>query len=142
MAASLVGKCAQVRVSSVLNRDVKQFGKKHLFDGKEDTCWNSDQGSPQWIEIQFQTSLKLQELHIQFQGGFAGRECSIEGSEVPGREMKKIAEFYPEDVNSLQIFQLPGEPTVASLKILFLNSTDFFGRITIYKLDIKGQEVS
>ena len=31
------------RVSSVLNRDVKQFGKKFMFDGEEDTCWNSDQ---------------------------------------------------------------------------------------------------
>ncbi|XP_010167502.2 nuclear receptor 2C2-associated protein, partial [Antrostomus carolinensis] len=32
------------RVSSVLNRDVKQFGKKHMFDASEETCWNSDQG--------------------------------------------------------------------------------------------------
>jgi len=32
-----------VRVSSVLNRDKKQFGKSHMFDGKEDTCWNSDE---------------------------------------------------------------------------------------------------
>ena len=31
------------RVSSVLNRDTKQFGKSHLFDGDEETCWNSDQ---------------------------------------------------------------------------------------------------
>ena len=29
-------------VSSVFQKDHKQFGKKHLFDGKEDTCWNSD----------------------------------------------------------------------------------------------------
>ena len=31
------------RVSSVLNRDVTQYGKKFLFDKREDTCWNSDQ---------------------------------------------------------------------------------------------------
>ena len=31
------------RVSSVLNRDVKQFGKKHMFDNDDETCWNSDQ---------------------------------------------------------------------------------------------------
>ncbi|CAG2163778.1 unnamed protein product [Oppiella nova] len=30
-------------VSSVLNKDVKQFGKQFLIDGKEDTSWNSDQ---------------------------------------------------------------------------------------------------
>ena len=31
------------RVSSVLNRDVKQFGKQCMFDGDDETCWNSDQ---------------------------------------------------------------------------------------------------
>ena len=31
------------RVSSTLNRDTKQFGKKYLFDGRNETCWNSDQ---------------------------------------------------------------------------------------------------
>ena len=31
------------RVSSTLNRDTKQFGKKYLFDGRSETCWNSDQ---------------------------------------------------------------------------------------------------
>lgn len=33
------------RVSSVLNRNTRQFGKKHLFDQDEETCWNSDQVS-------------------------------------------------------------------------------------------------
>ena len=32
----------------MLNRDVKQFGKKFLFDGQDDTCWNSDQVSRPW----------------------------------------------------------------------------------------------
>ena len=31
------------RVSSVLNRDLRQFGKQFMFDGSEETCWNSDQ---------------------------------------------------------------------------------------------------
>lgn len=31
------------RVSSVLNRNSRQFGKKYLFDEDEETCWNSDQ---------------------------------------------------------------------------------------------------
>ncbi|CAB3386450.1 Hypothetical predicted protein [Cloeon dipterum] len=31
------------RVSSTLNRNVKEYGKKFMFDGQEDTCWNSDQ---------------------------------------------------------------------------------------------------
>jgi hypothetical protein len=31
------------RVSSVLNKDTKSYGKQFLSDGKEETCWNSDQ---------------------------------------------------------------------------------------------------
>ncbi len=27
----------------MLNKDVKQFGKKFMFDGLDETCWNSDQ---------------------------------------------------------------------------------------------------
>lgn len=27
----------------MLNRNTRQFGKKHLFDQNEETCWNSDQ---------------------------------------------------------------------------------------------------
>ena len=27
----------------MLNRDVRQFGKKFMFGGKDETCWNSDQ---------------------------------------------------------------------------------------------------
>uniref|UniRef100_A0A8C1VH41 Nuclear receptor 2C2-associated protein n=1 Tax=Cyprinus carpio TaxID=7962 RepID=A0A8C1VH41_CYPCA len=43
MAESLICNNTQSRVSSVLNRDVRQFGKKFMFDSNEETCWNSDQ---------------------------------------------------------------------------------------------------
>ena len=31
------------RVSSVLNKETKSYGKQFLTDNKEETCWNSDQ---------------------------------------------------------------------------------------------------
>ena len=31
------------RASSVLNRNVREFGVARLFDGGHDTCWNSEQ---------------------------------------------------------------------------------------------------
>ncbi|NWH83179.1 NR2CA protein, partial [Piaya cayana] len=67
------------RVSSVLNRDVKQFGKKHMFDTSEETCWNSDQGTSQWVTLDFPNTVKVSQLHIQFQGGFSSRLCTLEG---------------------------------------------------------------
>ncbi|KAJ1085684.1 hypothetical protein NDU88_005810 [Pleurodeles waltl] len=102
MAASVLGAETVSRVSSVLNRDVKQFGKKYLFDGNEDTCWNSDQGSSQWILMEFPTSVQVSELHIQFQGGFTSRTAKLEGSRK-NEDFVKILDFYPEDTNALQI---------------------------------------
>lgn len=131
----LTDKCSRIRVSSVLNRDTKQFGKKYLLDGEDDTCWNSDQGSPQWIAVDFDEPETVTEIKIRFQGGFAGRECWTESLDTS----EKLLEFYPDDVNSLQSFTLDKPQTVKSIKVVFNNSTDFFGRITIYQFDILGE---
>jgi hypothetical protein len=32
-------------VSSVLNKDNKMYGKNHMFDSSEESCWNSEQVS-------------------------------------------------------------------------------------------------
>ncbi|KFW07102.1 Nuclear receptor 2C2-associated protein, partial [Fulmarus glacialis] len=129
------------RVSSVLNRDVKQFGKKHMFDASEETCWNSDQGTCQWVTLDFPHTVKVSQLHIQFQGGFSSRLCTLEGCRA-GEELVKISDLYPEDVNAMQIsfavFQLE-ETVLDKLKITFENSTDFFGRIVVYHLRVLGE---
>ncbi|XP_072038005.1 nuclear receptor 2C2-associated protein-like [Amphiura filiformis] len=138
MAASCIAKHGppKCRVSSVLNRDVKQFGKKYMFDDNEETCWNSDQGSPQWILLEFQSAVELQELQIQFQGGFVGKECWIEGSTTDANDLHKICDIHPKDDNSLQSFDIPGGHTAKFMRLTFASSTDFYGRITIYKLDV------
>uniref|UniRef100_A0A8C3UGT2 Nuclear receptor 2C2 associated protein n=1 Tax=Catharus ustulatus TaxID=91951 RepID=A0A8C3UGT2_CATUS len=117
------------RVSSVLNRDVKHFGKQHLFDGSEETCWNSDQGTSQWVTLDFPRPVKVSELHIQFQGGFSSRLCTLEGE-----ELVKISELYPQD-NHVE------ETVLDKLKITFGSSTDFFGRIVIYHLGVLGERL-
>lgn len=55
-------------VSSVLNRDVKQFGKKFLFDNNDDTCWNSDQVSN--VAIIFWTSVMSHQQHVNISNKF------------------------------------------------------------------------
>ncbi|XP_065102122.1 nuclear receptor 2C2-associated protein isoform X1 [Paramisgurnus dabryanus] len=140
MAASLICNNTQSRVSSVLNRDVKQFGKKFMFDANEETCWNSDQGGSQWVILDFPQPVKATDLRLQFQGGFSGKSCKLEGS-AKENDLKHILDFYPEDDNSLQSFPIPDSPLVQRLKIVFENSTDFFGRIIVYTLDILGEKV-
>ncbi|ROL40851.1 Nuclear receptor 2C2-associated protein [Anabarilius grahami] len=99
MAESLICNNTQSRVSSVLNRDVKQFGKKFMFDSNEETCWNSDQGESQWVVLEFPQSLKVSELRLQFQGGFSGKSCKLEGQSTntttafSGNTLKDLAYY-------------------------------------------------
>jgi hypothetical protein len=52
-------------------------------------------------------------------------------------EWEKLTEVYPEDVNRTQSFDLPEkEDAVKALKLVFEESSDFFGRITVYGVDL------
>ncbi|NXI54510.1 NR2CA protein, partial [Chloroceryle aenea] len=137
---SLVCADTATRVSSVLNRDGKQFGKRHMFDGSEETCWNSDQGTCQWVTLDFPRTVKVSQLHIQFQGGFSSRLCTLQGCRA-GEELVKISDLYPEDINAMQISFQVEETVLDKLKITFGNSTDFFGRIVIYHLGVLGERL-
>ncbi|XP_014786845.1 nuclear receptor 2C2-associated protein [Octopus bimaculoides] len=140
---SLIQDKTRVRVSSVLNRDVKQFGKSGLFDCRDDTCWNSSEGTPQWILVDLGIQAEIKEIAISFQGGFAGKDCWIEtSSSVNSNELKYLCKFYPEDNSTLQIFPLKESPTAQLIKIVFHTSTDFYGRIIVYKLDIIGVDLT
>ncbi|XP_045846925.1 nuclear receptor 2C2-associated protein isoform X1 [Meles meles] len=147
MTHSLVCPETVSRVSSVLNRDTRQFGKKHLFDQNEETCWNSDQGPSQWVRLEFPQRIRVSQLQIQFQGGFSSRRGHLEeptpfsaagsqGSEA----LSKIVDFYPEDNNSLQTFPVPAAE-VDQLKVTLEDATDFFGRVVIYHLRVLGERV-
>eukprot|EP00056_Hartaetosiga_gracilis_P007330 m.106857 g.106857 ORF g.106857 m.106857 type:complete len:167 (+) comp12683_c1_seq3:1610-2110(+) len=131
----------KIRVSSVLNGDATQFGKQFLCDGKEDTCWNSEQGSPQFIEMKFDDPQVVKQLKIMFQGGFAGKNCIVEGKRSKDDEYVELGRFFPEDINYEQTFNDINENnTLCSyLKITFADSTDFYGRITIYTLAVNVQ---
>lgn len=138
MTQSLVCPETVSRVSSVLNRNSRQFGKKHLFDQDEETCWNSDQGPAQWVSLEFPQCVQITQLQVQFQGGFSSRHSRLEGSRG-GEALSKIADLYPEDTNALQTFSIP-TTEVDRLKLTFEDTTDFFGRVVIYHLRVLGEK--
>ncbi|XP_014207959.1 nuclear receptor 2C2-associated protein [Copidosoma floridanum] len=122
-------------VSSVLNKNVKSYGKQFMFDSDCETCWNSDSGSPQWVLVSFPEEVCLSLVQIQFQGGFAGLKCYLEAG-PDTKDLGHVENIYPEDINSIQEFKLSSPVKSKVFKIVFETSTDFFGRIVIYQLSL------
>lgn len=58
---------------------------------------------------------------------------------------KKWTDIFPEDVNRAQEFDLIPDETVQrgveGLKLIFEQSSDFFGRITVYDLQVLGERI-
>jgi hypothetical protein len=83
-------------------------------------------------------------IYLTFQGGFVGTKCSVQTfSPSASPEWTTITYIYPEDVNRPQIFDIDTKEDELSrgidkLKLVFEESSDFFGRIVIYDLRIDG----
>ena len=147
------------------------MGKKYLTDGSPETCWTSQQvlwisfssfqeqctdalicirvtfqGLPQFIHITFSSPVIAKWLHITFQGGFVGKKCTIgaispQSAQSGASSYDNLAIIYPEDVNKKQSFCLPDCGSITQLNLLFNESSDFFGRITIYDLQVEGEHL-
>ncbi|KJE91852.1 hypothetical protein, variant 1 [Capsaspora owczarzaki ATCC 30864] len=146
-----------------------------MLDGRDDTCWNSDQGKSQTVSIELDQPVTIAGVRIMFQGGFVGNRCRIEverspaqqeaaagvspsgesslassasASEQPGlandastgsttaRKYDVLCTIYPEDNNTLQEFPFPSSQEVQRMRFVFEASTDFFGRVTVYRLEL------
>jgi hypothetical protein len=156
-----VASTLRVRVSSVLKRNVKAFGPAHMFAdpaagaGASDACWNSDAGSPQWVQLEFEPAVAAAAVALTFQGGFVGQDVQFlvapaaPTARAPAEQEAAAAtaawvpagRAEPDDVNDAQYFalELPAGVAAAgvrSLRVVFNSSTDFYGRVTVYKLDV------
>ncbi|KAJ3293923.1 Nuclear receptor 2C2-associated protein [Rhizoclosmatium sp. JEL0117] len=136
----------KVKVSSTLNKDSKSFGKQYLTDGSDETCWNSDQGTSQWIIIELPQPSSISHLHLMFQGGFTSSEVQVFAAPTgtlpsSSSEWIDVGSVYPEDSNKEQALAL-GEAGVGikaqSVKIVFSKPGDTYGRIVLYKVDLVG----
>ena len=99
-----------------------------MLDGKEKAEPNTVQDYETCLIMIIEQILEFVNL---IPGGFVGKECYVETEGT-----NKVLEFYPEDSNKLQNFYLKERINVKKIRIAFNSSTDFYGRITIYKLDV------
>ena len=152
------------KASSVLNKNTGLYGAQHMLDTKNcSSCWNSDgNNKPKIIVINFNRKVDLCHkdscIKIQFQGGFVGLKCEtyVRADENTSSyvcldddtedEDGKIIDA--EDCNELQKFDLLINNNnqesllreVRSIKLKFNESTDFYGRVTIYRFEVWGKE--
>lgn len=134
------------KVSSTLNKSA-EYGSKNMFDGTDVTCWNSDQGSPQFVFLDLCHVIKPTKIILQFQGGFVCENCIIETGMELKQLINKIDPVHPDNNNSVQEFMLTSGGDRGNVqpcryfKISFPDSLDFFGRITIYQFKLYGESL-
>jgi hypothetical protein len=120
------------------------------------TCWNSE-GNPKGkvsshLIIQFGREVIPMELSLQFQAGFVAEELKVYRSVSPGETENneeqpwiQIDDAYEvDDDHEVQSFPLADQGAdvkASALKLVFDECTDFYGRVTVYKLQVWGKEV-
>ncbi|KAI8615173.1 nuclear receptor 2C2-associated protein-like protein [Chytriomyces sp. MP71] len=140
---------AKIKVSSTLNKDVKNFGKQFLTDGSNETCWNSEAGPNQWIIVDFVQPVSLTQVGLMFQGGFSAAQVHVfhtSTSPLPAAspDWIPLTTVYPTDSNAPQSFDLASglsSECIRSLKVVFADASDTYGRIILYGFDLYGQVV-
>ena len=55
-----------------------------------------------------------------------------------GAKLAVAATVYPGNNNDLQVFELPAGTRAQTLKLLFVDSADMFGRVVVYLLYVLG----
>lgn len=138
---SLVLPPTTCRVSSVLDRNKTLYGAHHMLSMDKTTCWNSAQGSPQQILLQFNRTVTIHCVEMMFQGGFVGQDIQIQVRSSGCNEWKLLSDvdIEPNDSNELQQFSCT-IPHITALQLCFQRSTDFYGRVILYRLDVQGVE--
>jgi len=74
-----------------------------MFDGSPESCWNSDQGSPQYVTFDFLRNVQVTSIRVQFQGGFVGQEGCMEVGDTMA-ELRKVSDLdCIQDCNETQV---------------------------------------
>ncbi|KDO29767.1 hypothetical protein SPRG_04884 [Saprolegnia parasitica CBS 223.65] len=127
------------RVSSVLNKDRTQYGAQNMFDGVDDTCWNSAQGHGQQVCLLFHRVVHVKRMELMFQGGFVGEDARVLIATQATPELHVATECHFNDSNELQTLELDCAD-VTQLRLQFDRSSDFYGRVLLYHCRVYGDE--
>lgn len=134
---------SEIKVSSTLGGDVKQYGKQNMLDGSQETCWQPETGRQMHrIQLKFHKQLQLSchSLCISFQGGFTARLIDLYGL-LPAGPKVHLCSINTRDTNDRQTFNLSqllsdGESEeYVGVELELKQCTDLFGRLVVYELN-------
>lgn len=87
-----------------------------------------------WITIDFNKLVTVTGIKIQFQGGYGCKKIQVQFID---NHQTVNETSYPQDSNILQQFNY-NDHQAKSLKLIFTENSDMFGRLIIYHLDVFG----
>lgn len=93
------------------------------------------------VQLSFTSPVDVYSLRLTFQGGFVGKSVQLGATNAASpKKFLPVHTWEPVDANHEQELTVPtsGAIGATNIKITFPDSTDFYGRITIYKLDVIG----
>jgi len=134
------------RASSILQKNTKLYGPMNALKTEEESsCWNSDSchdDQQQYLLLDFRRPVYVQTLKIEFQAGFIAETCAVQ-LQTSDKTWIDLEELELEDNHDMQEFALAKETTMGTaLKLVFEEFTDFYGRVTIYRIEVWGKEAS
>lgn len=138
------------RASSTWKHDTRKFGPLNALNNNTEDAWKSAQSEESdplaYFEIDFHRPVQVSELRLQFQGGFVGMDCIVYQKNDETTDWEECEDLFidPIDSNEVQTFESDADDAMSgkcsSLRIEFGRSTDFYGRIVIYSLEVWGAE--
>ncbi|KAN0064535.1 hypothetical protein ACQY0O_002163 [Thecaphora frezii] len=149
---NLLDKEVKVKASSGSSKDAKG-----ILNGDLETAWSSENTSPTQdattcvSTLTFKlpserAGLKLSSLHsiaLTFAGGFSATQAKLLYATPDDAKQWKQASnlLYPHDSNAKQFFRLDTpqdarDNEIASLQLELQGSTDDYGRVTVYQVEV------
>lgn len=120
----------------------------NALNDSSSSCWNSegqeDTSAAHTFRVDFGRTVQVARLGIEFQAGFVAKTCQVEAF-VKDEWIVVVEEVDLEDIHEMQTVPMDDDEAAVectALRLTLQDFTDFYGRITIYKLEVWGNEVS
>jgi hypothetical protein len=110
------------------------------LDTRDSTCWYSDgPADKQWYQLDFGRAVVPTQVRLMFQAGFVGTSCRILA--YVNDKWTSVHDMEVQDVHAMQVASWNSEALPCTkLRLELEEFTDFYGRVTIYQLQVWGKE--